>query len=354
MSGLLRSVSAVEERLGRQPARILTIRLGAVGDVLTTLPAIRALHEKFPNASLHHLVDESAAGIISGLTIIERTIVAPCQRLSAELKRGRLTTLLALRRTLREARYDLVVDFESLACSGILASFCHAPTRIGRARWRQLNPLFFNFRVPSDPQDNVVTQHLALLRPVLRPGELPVEMPQSPPLDVGAAERALADLSINKPFVIVAPGSRRPHRALPEKLLTDIVARLMADGEPVLVIGGMFETALAELCARIGVPYSGNLSLPALAGVIARARAFIGADSAPMHIADMLRVPSVVIFGPSSPELYGPMFAPHRSLRDPRFAGRQYLRGQVDEPWFERVDATEVLHALQSLLARAA
>lgn len=64
------------------PRKVLTIRLGAVGDALTVLPAIAALRRLLPNAVIHHLVERGAAPVVQGLAQLDDVIVVPRDEVS--------------------------------------------------------------------------------------------------------------------------------------------------------------------------------------------------------------------------------------------------------------------------------
>jgi len=89
-------------------------------------------------------------------------------------------------------------------------------------------------------------------------------------------------------------------------------------GERVLVTAApdpsereLVDDMLARTRARV-VDLSGRLTLKELAALAARARLFIGVDSAPMHIAAAMRTPVVALFGPSGELEWGPWHVAHR------------------------------------------
>ena len=85
----------------------------------------------------------------------------------------------------------------------------------------------------------------------------------------------------------------------------------------------MIDDILGRVAQPVAANLSGQLSLKELAALTARARVFIGVDSAPMHIAAAVGTPAVAIFGPSGADLWGPWGVP-RSGRHRVVASDEY------------------------------
>ena len=341
-------------RTGETPQRVLTIRLGAVGDVLTTLPAIAALRRLLPNATIHHLVEEGAADVVSELPSLDDVIVVPRQQIMAELRRLKTKAARAMWSRLRAERYDLVVDFQNLLRSAVWTVATAAPHAIVRANWQEMSPLAFDFRVPCKPMSNVVQQHGNLLSVLSSDRAMPPLSACAPHI-TGAAWRSAAErlvaLDVRAPYVVIAPGSRWPRRSLPHRLIEAGVRALRRAGVALLLVGGPSERGWLEaLGHELRIPVSVDLTLKPLFAVIAGAAGIFCADSAPMHVADMLELPTTCVFGPSAPELYGPMFAPAVVVRDERYAGQHSFRGK-DVDYFSGVGADRIERGIEHMLA---
>jgi heptosyltransferase-3 len=101
---------------------------------------------------------------------------------------------------------------------------------------------------------------------------------------------------------------------------------------------------------------SGRLTLKQLAALSARAKLFIGVDSAPMHIAAAVRTPVVALFGPSGELEWGPWRVPHRVVASGAHACRPCGNdgcggGKVSECLTE-LPLEAALAAVDSLLRR--
>jgi len=78
----------------------------------------------------------------------------------------------------------------------------------------------------------------------------------------------------------------------------------------------------SALAARRIIDFSGQLTLKELAALSARAKLFVGVDSAPMHIAAAMGTPTVAIFGPSGDREWGPWNVTHRVVASTTHACR--------------------------------
>ncbi|MEK6711656.1 MAG: hypothetical protein AABZ64_13865, partial [Nitrospinota bacterium] len=115
--------------------RILLIKLDALGDLMMTSPAIRALRRRFPMAEIHLLVQTGVAPLARFLPGVDAVESLPCGFLirGGQRPRRALAWLAALPR-LRRRRYDLVVDFSGLFHSSAAAWAAGAPLRLGPCR----------------------------------------------------------------------------------------------------------------------------------------------------------------------------------------------------------------------------
>jgi ADP-heptose:LPS heptosyltransferase len=343
--------------------RILLVRLGAVGDVVRTLPAASALRAAYPGAHLAWLVEPAAAGVVEGQPWVDEVLVFPRGELEAALRGGRLGSCVAglvrFVRALRRRRFDLAVDFHSIAKSALLARASGAPVRAGYA----------------PPFGREASWWLATARARLGAGRLSrfarnlalVEFlgvpaaPRPAPLRVGAeARRRIAEALGEGPApVVVHPGTSAatPHKRWTTGGWAEVARALAGDGLPVLVSHGPHpeERAFAERivagaagAARLAPATAG---LDELAALLERARLFLGSDSGPLHVASLVGTPVVQLLGPTDPVENAPHPAtPSRTVREP-VACSPCRRGCAAAPCMARIAPAAVLAAARALLA---
>lgn len=156
--------------------------------------------------------------------------------------------------------------------------------------------------------------------------------------------------------VIVHPGAAHPARRWPADRFASVAQHLAADGHPVVVTGSRAEAELAAAVARAAdLPAStvlaGHTDLVELTALVADARLVVCGDTGIAHLATAFGTPSVVLFGPIPPHLWGP------PPDDPRhivlWAGETGDPfGDQPDPGLLRVSDTDVLEAADQLLAR--
>jgi len=134
-------------------------------------------------------------------------------------------------------------------------------------------------------------------------------------------------------FVQIHPSSRWRFKCWPSESMAALIDRLHAGGWPVVLTAApdaaetsMIEEIVKRIQRPVAANLSGQLSLKELAAVTARARLFVGMDSAPMHIAAAVGTPALALFGPSGADLWGPWGAPrqgrHRVVASDRHSCR--------------------------------
>jgi ADP-heptose:LPS heptosyltransferase len=157
---------------------------------------------------------------------------------------------------------------------------------------------------------------------------------------------------------LIHPGAASPARRWPAARFAAVARAERRAGRRVIVTGGADETALAYSVARASglgadAVHAGRTSVMELAALVGAAGLVICGDTGVAHLATALRTPSVVLFGPSPPSVWGPPVERpwHRAL----WAGR------VGDPHAATLDAglaaigvDEVLSALEDVMAAAA
>lgn len=168
--------------------------------------------------------------------------------------------------------------------------------------------------------------------------------------------------------VVLHPGAEAAARRWPAERFAAVGRELAADGREVVVTAGPREGGLAHrVAADAGLRRSAvrgapdGLRFPDLAALVAQASAVVVGDTGIAHLATALATPSVVLFGPVSPRLWGPPPCPrHRALwrPDSDFDSPDVLRpgdahGPTPDPRLLRIQPPEVLAALADVLTPA-
>ena len=307
--------------------RVLVIKLRHHGDVLLASPVITTLKRLAPQAEMDALVYADTAPMLEGHPALAQLhLIDRGWKRQGVWRQGAAEW--ALISALRARHYDLVVHLSVHTRGAWLA-------RLLRPRW-SVAPKYtegfwarsFTHLYPaqSDPQRHTVDVNLDSLRAL---GFQPTVADTRVTLVPGAkAEARIEELLAQHGlqgggFVHVHPASRWAFKCWPAVRVAALCDALAAKRLPIVMTSAPDpnERALiAEVRAerdKATVPafdFSGQLSLKELAALTARARLFVGVDSAPMHIAAAVGTPTVALFGPSGDKQWGPWGVPFRVI----------------------------------------
>ncbi|HXZ29004.1 MAG TPA: glycosyltransferase family 9 protein [Terriglobales bacterium] len=346
--------------------RILLLRLGSMGDIIHTLPALATLRRAFPAATLAWVVEERWAGLLAARPGVSRPGSSEMPLLNAihtvnlkawrqafhkpqTWKEGR-----ALFRELRQGAYQAAIDFQGAVRSALLMKWSGAPLRVGASRPRESAAgLYYTRRVPFRGR-HVVEHNLSLVE-ALAPGAPPV---LEFPLPIDPAAEAWADAELQRrglaSFAILTPGAGWGAKQWPPARYGEVAQGLARHGLRSLVNAGPGE----EEIARAVVEASGSTaqaftcSLAELIALTRRARLAMGGDTGPLHLAAALGVPVVGIYGPTDPARNGPFGARCRVLRSPE-SRTSHARRAAPEEGLLSLTSAGALRAARELLAGA-
>jgi ADP-heptose:LPS heptosyltransferase len=343
------------------------IRLGAIGDVVRTLPAVSSLRAAYPRARLTWLVEPAASGILSAQPWIDEVLVFPRTSLRAALLQARLPSfareLAHFVRHLRAERFDLVLDFHAILKSGLLSFASGAERRVSYAPpfGREGAWLFANQRVRLSPERaSRFERNAGLLR------FLGADAPTAPtPLhvDPAAAARMQAALGGGAAPIAVHPGTSAgtPHKRWAATGYAAVIRALHREhGAHAVVSYGpdpeerSSAADVVRLAAGAARLAPETASLGELAALFAQCRLYLGGDTGPMHVASLVGTPVVQILGPTDPVENEPwQGTPSRSVRV-GVACSPCRRGCASATCMQVVPPDLVLAAARELLGPAA
>ena len=295
---------------------ILIVKLGSIGDIVHTLPALAALRHAFADARIDWLVETRCRDILLDNPALNELIEIDTLRWRKRLhSAGTWKEIAESLGRLRGRRYDVVFDFQGLVKSGLSAWLTRSPRRIGfeRCRLREsFSAVFTNEWIPVPfERGHVIDKNLSLLKAVgidTREREFPIEVPEG--LDEKAS-KVLDELGLSE-YVIINPGGGWATKIWGAKRYGELASEIRRLFDlPSLVLWGPGEEPLARSvvassggAARMAPP----TELLELIPYSRRARLFVGGDTGPLHIASALRVPVVGLYGPSDPVQNGPFW----------------------------------------------
>ncbi len=344
--------------------RLLIVRLGAMGDVIHGLPAVGALRAAFPQAMLGWLIEERWAELLCTLStprsgppsprrpLVDRLhTVNTRQWRRAPFSAATWERVAASLSDLRSTRYDTVVDFQGAVRSSLLARWSGAPVIYGAAQPRENLASMFYTRQIITRGEHVVEQNLSLAEAVAHRALKisKVELPRDDAADQECERRLKAQGT--QEFALLNPGAGWGAKQWPAERFGEVARRLAENGLRSLINVGPGEADLARAveAASGGTAPTVTGSITQLIALTRRARLFIGGDTGPMHLAAVLGVPVVGIFGPTDPARNGPFGTRSIVLRSPA-SSTSYSHVLRPDDGLLEISAGEVVAAARQLL----
>ncbi|MFB9979790.1 lipopolysaccharide heptosyltransferase I [Mesorhizobium kowhaii] len=286
--------------------KVLIVKTSSMGDVIHTFPAVEDARLVRPDVSFDWCVEEAFAGIVALHPAIDSIHTVAIRRWrKALLDGGTWREAAALRRTLRECRYDLVIDAQGLLKSALVARQAGAPIAgFDRSSAREPSATLFydvTYAVPRDLHAIERTRRLFGLALGYQPDLSRLDSGIVPP------PGNLAGIAGKIAFLL--HGTSREDKKWPVQDWIE-TARLLVEREmtPVTTWSNECEKAAAEAIANavpptIVVPKS---PLADIAAIIGRSTLVVGADTGLTHLASAFGLPTVAVFLATEPGLTGP------------------------------------------------
>ena len=290
--------------------RILIVKLGSIGDIVHTLPALAAIREGFPDSEISWVVERNLSEILRDNPLLDRLIEVDTKALRRGLMSGE--TLRAPRQQLRRLRasaFDVALDFQGLLKSASIARLSGARRVFGYSRAGLREPassIFLSKRISVPKQVHVIRKGLALVEGAFG---IPVPLEAdafSFPITVAPGDQKAADEAADAAggnYAILNPGGGWPTKLWSADRFGKLADALWSSyGLTSLVAYGPGEEALADVVrqsSETGQTRPVSLSLKGFYSLAKGARVYIGGDTGPTHLAVAARTPIVGLFGPT-------------------------------------------------------
>jgi heptosyltransferase-2 len=334
--------------------KILIRATNWIGDAIMSLPALRAIRRRFPDADITVCARPWVSALYEGERSIDKVMVLEGAAGARDWK-----SKLDLVRRLRRGNFDLAILFPNSFESAAVVRLAGMKRIIGYARDGRSFLLTEAIKAP-EPGEIAVHERFYYLE-LLRRAGLIEKIPEVPEIRLDAinelrarGEKRFETFDFKLPAIGVSPGAAygSAKRWLPARF-AESAARLAAElGASVAVFGSAAEKALCEEVARAvnGRNFAGATTLREFIEMTAACRVFLTNDSGAMHIASALGVPSVTVFGPTDETATGPLGPAARLVREPVDCAPCLLREcPIDHRCMTRVTADRVVQVAQEL-----
>jgi ADP-heptose:LPS heptosyltransferase len=306
------------------PRNILVIDFGQLGDVVMSLPALRAIRARFPYAQITVAVGKPGGEIV-GLSGYANEILEVDR---VGLRDG--PTLISIGRIakfvsrVRKAHFDFVIDLHSYYETNILGFLSGAPHRLYSRRSNRSLDFLSNFK-PQPAKESEATHLVDRYLDLLKPLDIQ-DPPRTPTLKTSAAADFAVEALLKKEkaqsgefLVGLFPGAGHSSRLWPMDRFADLADHLVRnDRVRIIVFAGPEERGMVpHMRPRFpaGTIFFDRLTIPQLASAQARLTVFISNDTGPVHIAAAVGTPVIVIMDRPDLHAYTPIGEHHRGIR---------------------------------------
>ncbi len=281
------------ETSNQQPATILVLKPSSLGDIVHTLPAVALVKKRWPDARLRWLINPEWSPLLDGNPHVDEVIPFPRSRFRGPAGWARIP---GWAKQLAARKADLVLDFQGLLRSALIAKLCCADGGhiIGLSDAREGARHFYDHTVDVSAKIHAVDRYLALVSSLGMDTTVPLDWP----LPTGNAPTSL---DASAPFVVFHPFSRGEGKSLTAAEVAEFCEALCPHR---VVLVGRSETAVAKM-ANVANLLNGT-TLPELIWLLRRAAFTVSVDSGPMHIAAALGSRLLALHTWSDPAKVGP------------------------------------------------
>ena len=276
--------------------RLLIIKLGALGDVINTFPAVIRL-KKFFNAEIHWLSAPLSYPLIKSHPCVDKVIL-----FDKNEKYG-LTNAI---RAIRKETYDIAFDFQRTLKSGFFCLISKSQKKIGfdKARCKELTWLYPFTRIhASDPGKHMLEQYLDFTD-FLGIREKSITW--------GITPHACADIKLPDKYIILNIGATKKANLWQASNFAELAGLIHHKTKILSVLtGGGTEDKkrallITKMAGRSVINLVGKTNIDELTGVIAGSLIVVSCDTGPMHLSVALGKKTIALFGPSDPRRTGP------------------------------------------------
>ena len=338
--------------------RILITRLSHIGDCILTIPLANAIRDAFPDAWIGWAIEAPGDQLIRECAAVNQIFKVPKSWLKKPFQS------LSLRRMLRQFKFDLTIDPQSLTKSSGIARLAGARWRLGldRPLGRELAPFLNNVRCQVESR-HVVDRTLEMLKTLgISDYRARFDLPV-PARSQEIAARIQADVADSGKMVIINPGAGWKSRQWCNKRFGEVAAHIAnLDFIPLVTWFGAEEEQMADeivKASRGKAVKAPATRLWELGALIEQSHFYIGCDTGPTHLAAALSRPCITLFGTTEPEVSGP-YEPdpenpmHIRIQSYYQSGSSRTRRKAENDAMMQISAAEVCEAVDEMASRVA
>ncbi len=279
--------------------KFLIIQTAFIGDVILATPLIEKLKRFYPDSEIDFLLRKGNEGLLREHPKLNKVLIW-------DKKKSKYNSLARLTKQIRKGKYDVLINLQRFASSGLLSTSSKAKEKIGFTK----NPFSFAFthKFPHviDQEMHEVHRNLSLIT------HLTDDSFQRPRLYPTPGDYAKVEAYQSSPYFCIAPASVWYTKQYPAEKWIELIDKLHPD-RTIYLLGSPSDI---ELCASIKKEsihgklqiLAGELNFLQSAALMEKAKMNYVNDSAPMHIASAMNAAVTAIYCSTIPEFgFGPL-----------------------------------------------
>lgn len=327
------------------PATVAVLKLSAIGDVCHALPVVRTLQRAWPGTRFAWIIGRTELQLLAGIPEIEFLVID---------KRAGLSGYAALRRTLGNRRFDLLLHMQFALRASLAALVTRARIKLGYDRERALDLqwLFSSHRIAPGGREHVMDGLFGFARAC---GIHEREYRWDIPIPEAARARAAEILAGAERNLIVNPCSRHTVRNWRPEYFAQVCDYASSQlGLRIILCGGrspleqqagiLIASTMREPCLNL----IGQDTLVEFFALLSGADLLLTPDSGPAHMATAAGVPVVGLYASTNSARSGPYFSREWCVDRFDLAARRYLgKSAAELPWRTKIDRPGVMDLIQ-------
>ncbi len=335
---------------------IAIIRLGAIGDIIHALPVASRIKNENPQIKITWIVEKRHVYIIENNKNIDRIITTDTKSWRRQSLIQSWPQIKRLIKKIKQSKFDVVLDLQGLIKSGIISYLTAAKYRLGfnRPYCREgLNYYFNNIHItPAIDDEHIIDRNLAFLRYFdIKGGQWNWGIKTTP-----ADKKYIDDfwtkegLVGNKRIIGINPGAGWITKCWDTGKYAILCDKLAQKDYKVILTWGPGEQDTVDKIVdkTTNKPIIAcNTTVNQLTELISRCSLYVAGDTGPLHIAAALGVPTLALYGPSSPIRNGPYGQGHKIIYHELSCSNCYKRKCASIECMELISVEEVLQAIR-------
>ena len=305
-------------------ARILIVRLSSIGDVLHTTTVVHNLKLRYPNCHITWLVSPPASELLTYSPDIDRLLIWDRRPLDKSFSRfnvfGAWGEISRAEDLMKKYEYDIAIDLQGLSLTGILTKKSGAPYRIGIHERNEPNSMFMTDMAPETRHIHKVRRYATALdllgiRGLRELGPVIGMMPNYS--DFVDRFFLKNDIRPSVPILMVCVRTSWETKNWAPKNFA-LALRNIPESVQIVFCGSADDEQYIKIVQRgmerDSISIAGKVNLLELAAIFKKCALLLTCDTGPLHIAEAVGLNTLSLWGPTDPEMYGPLTKGHRTM----------------------------------------